>query len=117
MSVDFNHKINPTQLRQKARETFIAMRTKEEQKFNNWYLSLLKCPKEVVLDKIPFDYQDMSLQSLVPEWYVEVPNAEVCEQQVKSLNEKLEIINCIIEEVNKEGLKLLEEYNQLYARG
>ncbi len=107
--------VNPVELRNKARELFISKRSIQEQNFNKWYASLLKCPKEQVLDKIPFDYTNMSLQSLVPEWYAEVPRAEVCTEQVARANEKIDTINQIIDSINREGVALLEEYNKLYS--
>lgn len=107
--------LDPVQLRNKARETFISKRSVQEQNFNKWYASLLKCPKEKVLDKIPFDYEGMTLQSLVPEWYTEVPDPEVCKLQLEEANKKLDIINSIIDGINREGVALLEEYNKLYS--
>lgn len=102
-------------IRDKAREIFITRRAAEEQKFERWHKALLKCSKERVLDKIPFDYESMSLRSLCPEWYVEAPNKDVCEQQVREANEKIDQINSIVAEINREGIALLEEYNRLYS--
>jgi hypothetical protein len=112
-----SHPIDPETLRTKAKEAFISRRTIEEQKINNWYHQLLKLDKELVLDKIPFDYSDMSLQTLVPELYKEFPNAEVVRQQREEANKKLETINEIYRQNNAEGLRLLEEYNALQAGG
>lgn len=108
--------IDPVAARSKARETFIARRAVEEQKFNAWYAMLLKCPKEEVLDKIPFDYTNMSLQTLIPEWYNEIPDPAVCQAQVAQANETLDKINMIIDAINREGVELLKEYNELYSR-
>lgn len=108
--------VDPVAIRNRARETFVAKRTMQEQKFNMWYAALLKCPKEKVLDKIPFDYHSMSLQTLIPEWYAEVPNVEVCTQQLQAANEKIDAVNKIIDSINREGLELLNEYNELYSR-
>lgn len=108
--------VDPVALRNKARETFIAKRTVQEQKFNAWYEALLKCPQDKVLDKIPFDYHNMTLQSLVPEWYVDAPDAATCDEQLKAANEKIDIVNKIIDDLNREGVKRLEEYNELYSR-
>lgn len=102
-------------IRDKAREIFISCRAAEEQKFAGWYASLLKCSKERVLDKIPFDYTNMSIRSLIPEWYKDVPDPDVCAQQVKEANDKISKINEIIADLNREGQKLLEEYNALYS--
>lgn len=108
---------DPVAIRDKARETFISCRAAEEQKFNQWYTSLLKCSKERVLDKIPFDYTNWSLRSLIPEWYKEVPDPVICNEQVSGLNAKIDTINDIIADINREGIKLLEEYNTLYSGG
>lgn len=108
---------DPVAMRDKARETWIGRRTIEEQKVEKWHKALMQCSKERVLDKIPFDYTDMSTRTMVPEWYVEVPNPEVCAQQVAALNEKIDQINAIIRDINAEGLEALAEYNSLYASG
>lgn len=115
--MDIHVYADPVAERNKAREAFVARRTVEEQKFQAWYQALLKCPKEKVLDKIPFDYADMSIQKEIPEWYAEVPRADVCEKQVAALNEKIDTVNKILYDINQEGLKLLQEYNALYAGG
>lgn len=104
-------------IRDTAKEIFISARAVEEQKFNSWYVSLLKCSKEKVLDKIPFPYEGWTMKTLVPEWYVEQPNPEVCNQQVKEANEKINQINSIIADINAEGLRLLEEYNATFGKG
>jgi hypothetical protein len=108
--------VDVTALRNKARESFISKRTIQEQQFDKWYKGLLACPKEKVLDKIPFDYTTLSLRTLVPEWYVEVPNQEICDQQIAEANAKIDIINKIISDINGDGVRLLEEYNALYSR-
>ena len=112
-----SHPIDPVQLRNRAKEIFISRRTIEEQKIQRWLEDLLRCDKEKVLDKIPFDYTELSLQNLIPELYVEFPNPEVVKQQREEANKKLEIINDIYRQNNAEGLRLLEEYNTLYASG
>lgn len=103
--------------RAKAKEIMVSFRAKEEAKFDAWHKNLLKCPEDTVLSKIPFDYKDMSLRTLIPEWYEESPRADVCAQQEKEANEKLAIINGIINELNKKGAELLVEFNRLYAGG
>jgi hypothetical protein len=108
--------LDPVAIRNQARERFISTRAVEEQKFNKWYAALLKCPEDKVLSRIPFDYKDMSMQTLVPEWYAEIPDKAVCEQQVAAANEKINIVNGIIDSINREGLELLNEYNELYSR-
>lgn len=104
---------DPIALRNKARETMIAKRAIEEQKFNTWYQYLCNAPEDLVLSKLPFDYKNMTIQTEIPEWYVEVPDPKVCSEQVAKLNEKIKIVNDIYNELNEEGCRLLEEYNNL----
>ena len=113
--MELGEHIDPVALRNRAREIFITKRSMQEQNFNTWYAALLNCSKEKVLDKIPFDYSDLSLQKLIPEWYVEAPRKEVCDEQLAKANAMIKQVNAIIEELNKEGLKLLEEYNTLHG--
>lgn len=117
MELNSNVLKDPIAMRNQARETWIGWRTIEEQKVEKWHKALMQCSKERVLDKIPFDYTDMSTRTLIPEWYAEVPNPEICSQQVAALNQKIEQINAIIREINAEGLVALDEYNRLYASG
>ena len=106
---------NPIALMNKAKETFIKARTLEEQKFNSALSVIKRLPKEVLSDKLSFNIDEITIQSLVPEWYVEKPNSVICEQQVAAANEKLEEINKINSDLNQESLKALEEYNKLYG--
>ena len=115
--MQLGERIDPVTLRNRARDIFIAKRSIQEQNFNMWYQALLGCSKERVLDKIPFDYSDLSLQKLIPEWYAESPRKEVCDEQLAKANEMIGQVNKIIEDLNAEGLKLLEEYNTLYGQG
>lgn len=103
---------NPEQARNKARDKWIAARTRQEQKLEAWRVSLTKC-KDTLTSKIPFDWRNMTLQSEVPEWYAESPNEEIANQQVDALNQKLAEVRGLVEEYNKEGLALLEKYNSL----
>lgn len=103
----------PAELGRLLRERFIQGRTREETKFNNWKGALLQCSKELILDKIPFDVANSTLQTFVPEWYVEKPNEEIAKQQVMELNNKITIVNNIVEEYNMKGIALLKEYEDL----
>lgn len=105
--------INPAELVRQAREEFVAKRAVNEKKFNDWYAALLKCPKETVLDKIPFDYHNLTLQSLVPEWYSENPDPEVAKAQWEEANKKINSVNEIINLLNKEGLEELQKYRNI----
>jgi len=108
---------DPVVLRNQVRDIFISRRSIEEQKVNKWINELLSCPKERVLDRIPFSVEGMSLQTLVPEWYVDKPNKEICAQQLQAAREKIDQINQIIYEINKEGIEEIKEYKALYERG
>ena len=57
MELTDKHIHDAVAIRDNAKEIFIAARAVEEQRFTNWYNSLLKCSKEKVLDRIPFDYE------------------------------------------------------------
>lgn len=104
--------IDPALARNRAREKFIATRTMEEQKLENWRQQVLKCSEEF-RSKIPFDYEHISMREEVPEWYVEQPNKDIAAQQVAALNQKLETANQIAREINAKGLELLQQYNQM----
>lgn len=106
---------SPKELRNTAREIFIAARTRREQEFNEWKNGILKTPDEF-RNKLPFDVATLTMQSLVPEWYSDTPNKEVCSEQIKAANEKLNAVNTVIEQYNQEGIKLLIEFNQEYKK-
>ena len=97
------------------REIFVQERTKQETKFNNWKAALLKCSKEQILDKIPFEIENATFQTFIPEWYVDKPNKEIAHQQVVEFNKKIELVNSIVEEFNMKGMELLNEYKGLTA--
>lgn len=104
---------DPAVLRSRAREKFIARRTVEEQKLEKWRNALMSAPSNKVADKVPFQLIDLTLQNLIPEWYVELPNPEIAKQQVIAANEKIALVNQVIIDLNKEGIALLEEYNAM----
>lgn len=112
MELNEDHVHDVVAARNQARELFISRRAVEEQKFDAWYKSLIQCSKEDVLDKIPFDYTGMSIRTLIPEWYADVPDPAVCSQQVEEANKKIQEINKIIAGINREGIRLLVEYNR-----
>lgn len=108
------HSIDPAQKEKEHRERFIMERTMEEEKFDRWYRNvLLTAPKEQILDKIPFDYSDMSIKTMIPEWFVDKPNPEVANQQVDEFQEKLNIIMNIFYEANKESIRLQQEFDAI----
>ena len=96
----------------RARERFIADRTAMEHTFNDWYRALLGCGKQEVLDRLPYDYTNMSLQTECPELYADIPVQTVCDAQVLALKEKMLFANELVNELNKENLQKLNEYNQ-----
>lgn len=102
--------INPVEMQRKAREILVAKRTVYEREVKQWHDNLMQCSKEKILDKIPFDYTDMSLKTLIPELYEEIPKREIVDKQFAEANMKFHIINCIVNECNQEGLKLIQEY-------
>lgn len=113
LNVGLGEHEDPAVLRSKAREKLITRRTVEEQKLDKWRNALLSAPTNKVADKVPFPLTDLTIQNLIPELYKELPNAEIVEQQRKAANEKIAIVNQIIYDLNKEGVKLLEEYNAM----
>ncbi len=117
MELTDKHIHDAVAIRDNAKEIFIAARAVEEQRFTNWYNSLLKCSKEKVLDRIPFDYEGWTMRTLVPEWYVDKPDPKVCDEQVAEANRKISQINDIIADINAEGLKMLQEFNEAYGKG
>lgn len=108
---------DPVQLRAQAREHFIKARTQVESSFNNFIATIRTAPDNLIGDKIPFDYKNVTLQELVPEWYKDIPDKDIASQQVAQANEKIAIINDVFKAINAEGVKLLQEYNALYQKG
>lgn len=111
------HQHDVVAARDKAKEIFVSLRTREEQKVEQWRGRLLQCSKELVLDKLPFDCQTVSLRTMCPELYADIPNPDLCHQQVAAANEMLQRVNEIIADINRGSIELLEEYNRLYNGG
>lgn len=112
--VDLEH-ADPAALLRESKEILIRQRTIREQQFNNWYHNnLMKCP-ESVLSRIPFDYKNWTLQTLIPEWYVEVPNEEKAKQQLDEANAKIEQINEIMRDIYKQAVAKQAEFKRLYG--
>ena len=97
------------QLRNECREIFIKARTMQEQAFERWYKNLMASDEEL-LSKIPTELKFLTLQELVPEWYKDVPNKELANEQVKAANEKLAQINAIIHEAHMEAVRADMEF-------
>lgn len=104
---------NPIELQRLAREKLIAYRSKEETRFNNWKKALLTCGKEEVLDKLPFDVNEISLEGWIPELYKDRPDPDKYKKQLQQANTLIEQVNSIMDELNRKGAVLLEEYNSI----
>ena len=114
VGIDLEH-ADPAALLRESKEILIRERTIREQSFNNWYNNnLLKCP-ETVLSRIPFDYKGWTLQSLIPEWYEEVPNEEIAKKQLDEANAKIDQINDIMRDIYKQALIKQAEFKKLYG--
>ena len=94
-----------------AKEKFIAERTLEEKKIEEWRVGVVGCGKSAILEKIPFDYEHVTYRILVPAAYEENLDPELIKKQIEEAKEKIDAVNQIVAEYNAEGLKLLEEYN------
>lgn len=99
-----------TQKRNEVREYIVSMRAKYEQQVEDWRNSLTKTSKTLVQDKIDFDFSELTLRTLVPEWYEQTPNPEVWKQQVTEANAKFDHVNNIIQELNEQQYKVYEEF-------
>lgn len=106
--------VDANQLRNECREIFIKARTLQEQSFNKWYESLMASDEEL-LSKIPTELKFLTLQQLVPEWYKDVPDKEIANQQVAEANEKLAKINAIIHEAHIEAIKADMEFKTAFG--
>lgn len=104
--------VDPVKARNEARDKFIAIRTRREQVFDSWLRGWLSCPADV-LQQASYDFSKSTFRTEVPELYVEVPNPDVCKQQIDALNSKIMEINNLIDKINREGLERLEEYNRM----
>lgn len=104
--------VDPVKARNDAREKFIAIRTRREQTFDQWLKGWLKCPEDV-RNMISYDFSNSTFKSEVPEFYADVPNPTVCKEQLDTLNGKIMEVNELIDKLNREGLKRLEEYNNM----
>ena len=105
--------IDPVALERTKNDIVVRNRTLVERDFNEWYTSLLTCDKALILDKIPFPYEGWTLQNQCPEWYSNRPSKAKAQAEYEALAEKIQVINNIVNEVHKEGLELLAEFNRL----
>ena len=115
MSVELTSHKDPAILQRENIATMIKARTIEEQKVESWNRVLLSMPKDKVLDKIPFDCSNLTLKEQVPEVYKDNPCADIVEAQIAAFNEKIDIINSILQQINAEGEELHREFKALYG--
>lgn len=112
--------VDPVKLANEAKEIMVSERTLRVDAFNKWYQKFMqevdKPRVKEKLDLLPFDYKALSIQTLIPEWFVEVPNAEIAKQQVIEANKKIDMINEIFNELNKEGVEKLKAFKELFER-
>lgn len=94
------------------RDAFITARAKQEQEFEVWYNGLKKLPAEY-LSRLSYDYQNLSMRDLVPEWYKAEPNQAIADEQVDKLNAMIQEANELYLEINKAGLELNKEFDRL----
>ena len=114
--MDVQHTGNPEALARKYRENIVAFRTKEKADFDAWKDALLKCSKEL-LDKIPYDVSTWKFEEMQSELYKDWPDPDVYERQYQDYVTKVEEINQIAYEFDKEAVALLEKAVQLQAKG
>ena len=96
------------QLMQERRDAFIAARTEQA-----WLKSLRSNPK--VAEQVGFSIVPESARELIPHAYEDKPyeyKAEI-EQEINSINEKIETTNKIRLEVHKRLLSAHEAFNQV----
>ena len=101
------------QLMQERRDAFIAARTEQERVINAWLKSLRSNPK--VAEQVGFSIVPESARDLIPHAYEDKPyeyKAEI-EQEINSINEKIETTNKIRLEVHKRLLSAHEAFNQV----
>lgn len=106
--MDYREKHRQTLVQEK--EQMIRERTIQEQEFErvkNMLLNASPKYKEV----IPEDLADWSLRKFIPEWYKEMPDKDIAEQQRLEFNEKLESINIALFTRQQE---IKEESNRIY---
>lgn len=114
--MDIQHTGNPEALAKKYKENIVAFRTKEKADFDTWKAGLLKCSKDL-LDKIPYDVSTWKFEEMQSELYAEWPDPEIWEKQYQDFSSKIEEINAIAYEFDKEAARLLQEAVQLQAKG
>lgn len=96
-----------------AKEKWISERSAEERNFNKWKESLLRCDKEMILDKLTYDVESLSFRDEMSSWYTDIPDAKLAEQQLVNLNKKIDEANIVVNELLKKGQELIKEVRSL----
>jgi hypothetical protein len=95
------------------RDEFIAKRSQEEVNFNSWLNSVKALPEDI-RSRIPFDINQLTIQSMIPEWYKEVQDKATASAQVANLNKYIEQVNQIVEQYNlEETVEHVNSFNAL----
>lgn len=94
------------------KELFIKERTRIEMQIDDWRTKAAKLP-EAFLSRLSYNPQNISVQSEIPEWYVEYPNQEVADQQVAALREKMNEYTNLMHEYYEQGEALSKEYDTI----
>lgn len=105
---------NPEQARKDALEKFITERTKGQQMFDAWVAKWDKY-SDKFKSGAPYNFDGASFKDECPEFYKEVPDAEVAQHQLDTLNAKLMAVNEYANNIQKEGILRLVKYNETYG--
>ena len=95
----------------KNRENFLSERARQEMMVASWAESIKKV-EAGVLDSVNLP-EVITLQTLIPELYVEEPNQAIYEEQYNAAMELLNKVNTIADEYNKEAIRCLSEYQAM----
>lgn len=98
----------------RSREAFIRERSRQEVQVKEWSdkLKASSCEKIKALD-LP---TDLTLETLVPEYYNEVVDKEKAHKQYEEMTKLFQKVNDIIDEYVQEAEKCLSEYQELSSQ-
>lgn len=99
----------------KCQAAFVAMRAKEEVKFNTYFERISAIDPTVFEGKVDIP-KNATLKLLVPEYYAEQPRQQVLDEQIDKANELCSKINDIIMTICEEAYECYSEY-QVLASG
>ena len=103
---------DPVELLRKYKENITVARTLEKKDFDAWKASLLSC-SPAVLEKIPYDVSTWEFETMFSSLYEEWPNPEEYERQYSDAVSKIEEVNTIFNDLNKEAMELIKKANEL----